>query len=154
MNWMVYKCKIHFSDIDECHENIDGCSQLCSNTVGSYTCGCRDGYRLASDGHTCNGMYCCILTVIGLTSQLNHADINECAEEIDRCAQNCQNTIGSYTCSCNSGYRLGSNGYSCNGIIQNSGGTLIHNYVLLSFHKTLMNVLRTLMDVHRRVQTL
>ena len=99
-------------------------------------------------------VYCCILTVIELTSLLNHADINECAEEIDRCAQNCQNTIGSYTCSCNSGYRLGSNGYSCNGIIQNSGGTLIHNYVLLSFHKTLMNVLRTLMDVHRHVQTL
>lgn len=42
-------------DVDECSENTDSCSQLCSNTVGSYTCGCRDGYRLASDGRTCNG---------------------------------------------------------------------------------------------------
>ena len=42
-------------DIDECSENIDACDHLCSNNVGSYTCDCRSGYRLASDGVTCNG---------------------------------------------------------------------------------------------------
>ena len=42
-------------------------------------------------------------------------DINECNEEIDDCAQNCTNTNGSYTCSCNTGYRLGSDGHSCFG---------------------------------------
>ena len=43
-------------------------------------------------------------------------DIDECAEETDRCAQNCHNTIGSYTCSCNAGYRLNANGYDCDGM--------------------------------------
>ena len=42
-------------DIDECLEDIDGCGQRCSNTVGSYTCNCNSGYRLDSDRHTCNG---------------------------------------------------------------------------------------------------
>lgn len=44
------------SDINECNENIDACDHLCSNTVGSYTCSCRSGYRLASNGLTCNGI--------------------------------------------------------------------------------------------------
>ncbi len=43
-------------DVDECREEIDGCGQTCSNTAGSYTCNCRTGYRLASDGLTCNGI--------------------------------------------------------------------------------------------------
>ena len=42
-------------------------------------------------------------------------DINECREGLDECAENCINTVGSYTCSCNSGYRLDSNGLNCNG---------------------------------------
>ena len=42
-------------------------------------------------------------------------DVDECIEETDGCAQNCTNTNGSYTCTCNLGYRLGSNGYSCYG---------------------------------------
>ena len=44
-------------------------------------------------------------------------DINECDEEIDGCAQNCTNTAGSYTCSCSTGYRLGSDGHSCYGTL-------------------------------------
>lgn len=43
------------ADIDECAENTDGCAQLCTNTVGSFTCGCRTGYDLSSDGRTCQG---------------------------------------------------------------------------------------------------
>ena len=43
-------------------------------------------------------------------------DINECAEETDRCSQNCQNTVGSYTCSCNAGYRLDGDGFTCDDI--------------------------------------
>ena len=44
-------------DIDECSEDTNGCSQICNNTEGSFTCGCNDGYLLDSDGITCNGMY-------------------------------------------------------------------------------------------------
>ena len=42
-------------------------------------------------------------------------DINECGEEIDGCAQNCTNTIGSYTCSCNPGFVIDTDRRSCNG---------------------------------------
>ena len=42
-------------DINECTEGTSGCSHTCSNTVGSYTCSCRTGYRLARDNHGCNG---------------------------------------------------------------------------------------------------
>ena len=42
-------------------------------------------------------------------------DINECVEETDGCAQNCTNTIGSYICSCNTGYSLDSDRHSCYG---------------------------------------
>ena len=43
-------------------------------------------------------------------------DINECAEGIDQCAHNCHNNIGSYTCSCNTGYRLNADGFRCDDI--------------------------------------
>lgn len=42
-------------------------------------------------------------------------DINECTLGTDRCAQNCFNTVGSYRCSCNTGYTLNSDGLTCDG---------------------------------------
>ena len=47
-------------------------------------------------------------------------DINECDEpdgspDADECAHNCHNNIGSYTCSCDTGYRLDADGRGCNG---------------------------------------
>lgn len=42
-------------DIDECQEDTDGCSQLCINNDGSFTCSCNSGYRLKSDKKTCEG---------------------------------------------------------------------------------------------------
>ncbi len=47
-------------DIDECTgSNI--CHQVCTNTEGSFTCGCEAGYVLDSDGALCSGIiayYC------------------------------------------------------------------------------------------------
>eukprot|EP00731_Ephydatia_muelleri_P031789 Em0023g296a len=43
-------------------------------------------------------------------------DIDECLTNIGGCAQNCTNTIGSYYCSCNKSYVLGSDGHACNDI--------------------------------------
>ena len=31
-------------DVDECAKNNGGCSQLCTNTFGSFHCHCGDGY--------------------------------------------------------------------------------------------------------------
>ena len=59
---MIHNCIIttviftsFVSEINECSENTDDCGQLCINTAGSYTCSCNSGYRLASNGRTCNG---------------------------------------------------------------------------------------------------
>ena len=44
-------------DINECEiSDLGGmCSQTCVNTQGSYECQCNIGYRLSSDGFTCEG---------------------------------------------------------------------------------------------------
>ena len=44
-----------FLDIDECQGASHGCIQLCTNTAGSYMCGCRTGFQLDGDGRQCNG---------------------------------------------------------------------------------------------------
>ena len=45
------------ADIDECLEEADLCHQMCTNTDGSYTCQCREGFRLEVDGRNCIGMF-------------------------------------------------------------------------------------------------
>ena len=42
-------------DIDECSTNKGNCSQICTNTDGSYVCSCQSGYLLGADRKTCNG---------------------------------------------------------------------------------------------------
>ena len=42
-------------DIDECIGGTHDCLHRCINTVGSFTCGCYDGY--VQYGATCSGMY-------------------------------------------------------------------------------------------------
>ena len=43
--------------VNECSDGTHNCSQLCINTIGSFTCKCDDGYELDFDDVTCNGMY-------------------------------------------------------------------------------------------------
>ena len=42
-------------------------------------------------------------------------DINECAEGTHTCQHDCTNVLGSFNCSCRTGFSLASNGFSCNG---------------------------------------
>ena len=42
-------------------------------------------------------------------------DIDECASGLDECEQLCDNTEGSYNCSCMKGYELAENGRNCSG---------------------------------------
>ena len=46
------------TDIDECteFEANDLCIGTCGNTPGSYVCKCPYGYKLGSDGRTCQGI--------------------------------------------------------------------------------------------------
>ena len=75
--------------MDECDMDIRFCRQLqCQNTVGTYTCGCRQGFdKVLSDNQ-----YACL-------------DIDECLSRYT-CPENavCQNIEGSYECTCNSGF--------------------------------------------------
>ena len=123
-NYIQYDFTMH-PDINECTSGQDQCEHNCWNTVGSYTCSCRAGYRLDNyNGRSCHGVYfhcplenwiqcTCIIVVF-----IMHPDINECANGQDQCQQNCQNTVGSYTCSCRAGYRLDNfyYGRSCYGV--------------------------------------
>ena len=43
------------SDIDECTAGTHNCQQQCTNTPGSFTCGCNTGYELLANGYQCQG---------------------------------------------------------------------------------------------------
>lgn len=43
------------ADIDECRLNNGGCDHVCRNTVGSFECSCKKGYKLLTNERTCQG---------------------------------------------------------------------------------------------------
>uniref|UniRef100_A0A8D1F7M9 Tolloid like 2 n=1 Tax=Sus scrofa TaxID=9823 RepID=A0A8D1F7M9_PIG len=47
-----------FSDKDECAKDNGGCQHECVNTVGSYLCRCRNGYRLHENQQDCKEAGC------------------------------------------------------------------------------------------------
>ena len=111
---------ISITDINECTEGLSGCAHTCINTIGSYTCTCNPGYHLASDGQSCNGdsSYHSIDTVGEfLCHDFISIDIDECSEGTSGCAQSCTNTVGSYDCSCGTGFLLASDEHGCEGCI-------------------------------------
>ena len=61
---MLYMCVCIVPDINECVENRDNCEQLCNNRAGAFTCSCRSGYQLDSDGRSCTGKHCVSLSTV------------------------------------------------------------------------------------------
>ena len=100
-------------DSDECMLGTSNCTQLCSNTIGSYLCSCNTGYTLGADNVTCNGKISIIYMIPKL--RIWFLDINECILGTSSCSQLCTNTIGSYLCGCNIGYALAADNVTCNG---------------------------------------
>ena len=98
--------------MNACNRGTAGCTQICNNTLGSYICSCNSGYTLNADNHTCNGEG--HITEF-LSFILVNVDINECIRGTAGCTQICNNTLGSYICSCNSGYTLDADNHTCNG---------------------------------------
>ena len=49
------KIELHLSDINECLSNggLGPCTQICTNTAGSFFCSCNVGYAVS--GYACNG---------------------------------------------------------------------------------------------------
>ncbi|KAF6016505.1 hypothetical protein EB796_025191 [Bugula neritina] len=87
------------NDLNECSlEDRGGCSQGCSNSKGSYTCYCGNGYALNT------------------TDMMSCDDINECSSSATHnCYSDrfCTNTDGGYTCSCPDDFYLKSDGFTC-----------------------------------------
>ena len=111
-----------YLDINECLSNNGNCSQVCTNTNGSYYCSCYPGYLLQPDGKTCTGalyleLHKCVFEHLYffLPPHSPPADINECAVQNGNCSQLCVNTNGSYYCSCYPGYRLNQDNKTCDG---------------------------------------
>ena len=114
-------------DLDECSNplGIRYCADLqCTNTVGSYTCGCSPGYNkygsdqcvdidecssplicpLEANCYNNQGSYECVCTP-GFEGP-DCTDINECSANLTDCNENaiCINTAGSYLCECDEGF--------------------------------------------------
>ncbi|XP_038072724.1 fibrillin-2-like isoform X3 [Patiria miniata] len=87
--------------LSTCGNRNGGCQQICRNGPHGAICSCRDGYKLASDGKTCQ-------------------DFNECSTNVGRgpCQHICYNSPGSFVCYCHSGFNLAPDKTSC---IQNQG---------------------------------
>ncbi|CAF3898744.1 unnamed protein product [Rotaria sp. Silwood2] len=82
--------------VNECASSIlSGCEHGCVNTLTSFRCICRTGYKLAPN-------------------QKNCWDINECVETPSVCQQFCENIPGTYICKCAPDYEKGLDGRSCN----------------------------------------
>lgn len=83
-------------DIDECRMLMGICRNgRCVNTIGSFICKCRTGYRLTDDERSCR-------------------DINECVEIPNMCLNGvCRNFDGSVQCTCNDGFRLAPSQKEC-----------------------------------------
>lgn len=69
------------------------CQHLCHPTPYGPICACKAGYTLAPDERKC-------------------LDIDEC-RELNPCAQKCENTVGSYECSCYSEFMLKTDKLTC-----------------------------------------
>ena len=86
----------NFSDVNECETESNVCDQLCENTIGSFQCGCNEGYSLIRDGKSCE-------------------DVNECTIDTHDCQQGCTNTVGRFECTCFTGYVLNNDQRTCAG---------------------------------------
>lgn len=113
-------------DIDECVSSP--CEYFCINTIGSYHCECPEGYRLSLENrHKCllycpnfkcqaecdfNNPYQCDCPLGFILEDILPAyvciDIDECT--MSYCDQACDNTPGSYICSCYEGFTLSAKG--------------------------------------------
>ncbi|XP_023095313.1 signal peptide, CUB and EGF-like domain-containing protein 2 isoform X4 [Felis catus] len=93
--------------VDECAQGLDDChtNALCQNTLTSYKCSCKPGYR--GDGRQCE-------------------DIDECENEFNGgCVHDCLNIPGNYRCTCFDGFMLAHDGHNCLDVdecLENNGG--------------------------------
>uniref|UniRef100_A0A8C5FTA7 Latent transforming growth factor beta binding protein 1 n=1 Tax=Gadus morhua TaxID=8049 RepID=A0A8C5FTA7_GADMO len=84
--------------INECLDHRTCSNGVCTNSEGSFSCSCFEGFQ-SVQGKSCQ-------------------DVNECVDEPDLCAPNgvCANTEGSYQCVCDIGFELNPNTDTCDDV--------------------------------------
>lgn len=121
LQFIMLSCVNHYqlTDVNECTTGNGGCQQHCHNMNGSYHCTCDNGWQLDPNGHSCNGKMNLVLTQCNaLCTTLHvysHVDTNECEKLSSGCSQTCNNTLGSYFCTCLTGYSLQHDNHTCIG---------------------------------------
>ncbi len=105
-------------DVSECNGERSVCS------IGTVRCdSCFDtGYSVQTGKRIglCSG----VLPLLSMTDcnsffLLTVIDVDECfVPELNNCEQYCNNTDGSYHCSCDSGFTLLSDGFQCEGTLK------------------------------------
>eukprot|EP00920_Eleutheroschizon_duboscqi_P028559 GHVT01069587.1.p1 GENE.GHVT01069587.1~~GHVT01069587.1.p1 ORF type:complete len:1166 (-),score=348.87 GHVT01069587.1:777-4274(-) len=96
------------ADIDECAEGLVTCGPGadCFNLPGSFSCSCPPGFELAKSSAspapsgTAKVAVACV-------------DTDECANGTAGCSHGCENSRGSFRCTCPRGLSLGSDERSC-----------------------------------------
>lgn len=103
-------------DVDECARGVDDCdpNASCTDTDGAFTCACNQGYT--GTGKACTLSPCASGLRFNASSGTCQ-DIDECAEGTAGCHVNatCNNTSGSFTCTCRNGYS-GNGTTTCNDV--------------------------------------
>ncbi|KAI6653224.1 EGF-like domain-containing protein [Oopsacas minuta] len=121
-----------------------GCQDFCNEIEGRGECSCRTGYRLGYDRTSCYASFCyyaydycdhycdnsrrtcgCKEGFAPRTSGYNCADIDECAyPHLSGCSHTCENTEGSYICTCPEGLWVDTDGKTCRENPPGCGGSL------------------------------
>ncbi|XP_029990131.1 fibulin-2-like [Sphaeramia orbicularis] len=124
-------------EVDECQLYAGQlCQHTCTDTWGSYRCGCHPGYHLQPDGHSCAPVSpdednrvkeeedspvapptaSTTTTTTSTTSTTSRSPVrrNPCAGN-GGCSQQCSAVGGQARCSCFPGFSLKTNGRTCEG---------------------------------------
>ncbi|XP_051270886.1 fibulin-2 [Dicentrarchus labrax] len=118
-------------DLDECQLYLGQlCQHTCTNTWGSYRCGCHQGYVLQQDGQSCAPVspdednrvredspaliptQTTTTTTTTSTTTTSPVRLNPCAEN-GPCSQQCTVVAGRVRCSCFPGFSLMTDGHMC-----------------------------------------